>query len=355
MPVQSSIHRPLAGPVTIGPKVLLIGILGAAFGLIAAWLLSQSDVSRSVVRVAQTNAAKPLGAPAPLPQTFKPLTPDQALAANAALPVANAPVEPAPSFRMATSGLTSLVANSELDCLTAAVYYEAAGETEQGQRAVAQVVLNRVRHPSFPHSICGVVYQGSERTTGCQFTFTCDGSLARKPSLEGWARAQRIARDAIAGAVETTVGMATHYHTVWVVPYWAPSLAKITTLGAHIFYRWEGYWGRRAAFTGSYTGETFVPQLADPGMAFDAGLDGLALATGVAPNRTRLLADEGNPALSQSPGAAAAKAMAIKSPLAADEGRGSLVVDEEAAEEENSIASNHALAEGLAVPKVAIP
>src|SRR3954468_6506981 len=70
---------------------------------------------------------------------------------------------------------------SALDCLTAAVYYEARSESEDGQRAVAQVVLNRVRHPAFPKSVCGVVYQGSNRATGCQFSFTCDGSLARGP------------------------------------------------------------------------------------------------------------------------------------------------------------------------------
>ena len=66
-----------------------------------------------------------------------------------------------------------------LQCLTEAVYYEARSESEEGQRAVAQVVLNRVRHPAYPNSVCGVVYQGSERVTGCQFSFTCDGALGR--------------------------------------------------------------------------------------------------------------------------------------------------------------------------------
>ncbi|MFN5901342.1 MAG: cell wall hydrolase, partial [Novosphingobium sp.] len=66
-----------------------------------------------------------------------------------------------------------------LQCLAAAVYYEARSESDVGQRAVAQVVLNRVAHPSYPNTVCGVVYQGSERTTGCQFSFTCDGSLAK--------------------------------------------------------------------------------------------------------------------------------------------------------------------------------
>ena len=70
-----------------------------------------------------------------------------------------------------------------LECLTAAIYYEAASESDDGQRAVAQVVLNRVRHPAFPGTVCGTVYQGSERA-GCQFSFACDGAMARAPSRE---------------------------------------------------------------------------------------------------------------------------------------------------------------------------
>jgi hypothetical protein len=77
----------------------------------------------------------------------------------------------------------------------------------------------------------------------------------RKPSQAGWNHAHRIALAALAGYVEPSVGTATHYHTVWVVPYWAWTVDKVTTLGAHIFYRWKGYWGKRAAFTGAYAGE----------------------------------------------------------------------------------------------------
>jgi Cell Wall Hydrolase len=140
------------------------------------------------------------------------------------------------------------------ECLAQAVWYEAASESEAGQRAVAQVVLNRVAHPSWPSSVCGVVYQGSERSTGCQFTFTCDGSLARRPSGASWARAQRIAADALAGSVYTPVGLATHYHTLWVNPYWAGTLDHIGTIGAHRFYRTRGASGQAAAFTNAYAG-----------------------------------------------------------------------------------------------------
>ena len=123
-----------------------------------------------------------------------------------------------------------------LQCLTEAIYYEARSESDSGQRAVAQVVLNRVRHPSYPSSVCGVVYQGSQRRTGCQFSFTCDGSMGRPIEAGAWARAQRIATEALSGAVYKPVGLALNYHTTAIRPYWAPSLQKQVIVGAHIFY-----------------------------------------------------------------------------------------------------------------------
>lgn len=139
-------------------------------------------------------------------------------------------------------------------CLAQAVWYEAASETKAGQRAVAQVVLNRVAHSNWPSSVCGVVYQGSNRSTGCQFSFTCDGSLRRKASGASWARAQRVAAAALAGDVYAPIGHATHYHTLWVNPYWAGSLEPVGTIGAHRFYRNRGAAGRKGAFSGVYAG-----------------------------------------------------------------------------------------------------
>jgi hypothetical protein len=141
-----------------------------------------------------------------------------------------------------------------LQCLTAAIYYEAASEPDAGQRAVAQVVLNRVAHPSYPNTVCGVVYQGSERTTGCQFSFTCDGALARAPSRMFWLRAESVARAALSGEVYAPVGLATHYHTVQIHPYWADSLKYLGTIGAHRFYRFGGPAGQPAAFRFAYLG-----------------------------------------------------------------------------------------------------
>ena len=146
-----------------------------------------------------------------------------------------------------------------LQCMTMAIYYEAATEADAGQRAVAQVVLNRVAHPAYPNTVCGVVFQGSERSTGCQFSFTCDGSLARAPSRKFWERAQRVAMAALSGAVYAPVGLATHYHTVQIHPYWADSLTHVGTIGAHRFYRWRGEAGLPAAFRFAYSGGEPLP------------------------------------------------------------------------------------------------
>ncbi len=141
-----------------------------------------------------------------------------------------------------------------LQCMTMALYYEAANEPSDGQRAVAQVILNRVAHPSYPNSVCGVVFQGSERRTGCQFSFTCDGSLLRKPMRASWERARRVAMAALGGAVYRPVGLATHYHATYVLPYWAASLANVGTIGLHTFYKWRGAAGAGDAFAARYAG-----------------------------------------------------------------------------------------------------
>jgi Cell Wall Hydrolase len=146
-----------------------------------------------------------------------------------------------------------------LKCLTDAIYYEAANEPDAGQRAVAQVILNRMRHPTYPNTVCGVIYQGSERATGCQFSYSCDGSMARIPARPSWLRAQRVALQALAGYVYAPVGMATHYHATYVYPYWAPSLNFIGTIGAHRFYSWKGSAGRPSAFFRSHAGREPFP------------------------------------------------------------------------------------------------
>ncbi len=167
-------------------------------------------------------------------------------------------VVPAPS--MAFRGRSGVDSMRAAQCLATAIYYEAASESDDGQRAVAQVVLNRVRHPAFPGSVCGVVFQGHERATGCQFSFTCDGAMARAPSAASYARALRIAHEALAGRVYAPVGNATHYHTFRVWPVWGKSLVMTAAVGAHFFHRWKGYWGTPQAFRDRYAGvEPVVP------------------------------------------------------------------------------------------------
>ncbi len=182
-----------------------------------------------------------------------------------------------------------------LQCLTAAIYYEAAMEPDAGQQAVAQVVLNRMMHPSYPNTVCGVVYQGSERASGCQFTFSCDGAMARAPSPVYWARARRVAERALSGYVYRPVGTATHYHTTEVSPYWAPSLDFIGTIGAHRFYRWKGAAGRSAAFNTRYLGAEPFPGPKPRTVLTLAGgtdpLDPLALAQAYEAARLKAEAD----------------------------------------------------------------
>lgn len=143
------------------------------------------------------------------------------------------PAEPTPPARL--SG--ALDASRELECLTQAVYFEARGEGPAGQAAVAQVVMNRVRHSAFPKTVCGVVYQGASRRTGCQFSFACDGSMNRRRETAAWERARKVAARALSGAAVASVGDATHFHTINVAPNWGPRLIRTAQVGLHVFYK----------------------------------------------------------------------------------------------------------------------
>ena len=131
----------------------------------------------------------------------------------------------------------ALKTTREARCLAEAVYYEARSESWQGQMAVAEVVVNRTRSNYYPSTFCGVVYQGHERQTGCQFTFTCDGSLYRQPRGAAWARSEMIAAQVMMGMTRPITHKATHYHTREINPYWSSSLVQTTRIGSHVFYR----------------------------------------------------------------------------------------------------------------------
>jgi spore germination cell wall hydrolase CwlJ-like protein len=126
---------------------------------------------------------------------------------------------------------------AEENCLARAVYFEARSESELGQIAVAKVVLNRVKDPEYPNTICGVVYQGSGRRNSCQFSFACDGLPDDVKSASSWAQAKQVAKKTIAGdAKVAALTTATNYHADYVKPKWAKSMKRLVKIGRHIFY-----------------------------------------------------------------------------------------------------------------------
>ena len=243
------------------PDSRLLQWMGALVAVLLAVALGTVVALRSSSEAAATGVIPPAEAAALIRATSGEATlamravGEDAKLINAALPFSDAPLKSARPFAVGGSDLDAR--RAEL-CLTQAVSYEAGFEPLSGRRAVAQVVLNRVRHPAYPKSICGVVYQRSESRI-CQFTFVCDGALYRAPARAAWQQAQAVARAALAGYVEASVGQATHYHADYVSPRWAPMLAKVAKLGQHIFYRWPGAWGQPAAFAGRYVGEPRDP------------------------------------------------------------------------------------------------
>jgi spore germination cell wall hydrolase CwlJ-like protein len=178
------------------------------------------------------------------PVRYFDLAPETARQLNAAVPFST---RPNPTAQPLILALPAADAERAIDCLAAAEWYEA-GDDQVGAAAVAQVVLNRTRHPSFPATVCGVVFQGAARKTGCQFSFTCDGSLDRRPSEGAWVRARRTAAASLSGYVFKPVGWSTHYHTDWVVPYWSASVEKTAAVGTHLFFRWRGKSSDPSAF-----------------------------------------------------------------------------------------------------------
>ena len=172
-------------------------------------------------------------------------------------PAAAAPLNaPAPPFYLHAA--TPAERERAVRCLTDAIYYEAGDEPEEGQRAVAQVVLNRVRDPHFPKSVCGVVYQGWQRKTGCQFSFVCDGSIRRRHAAPAiWNRMRPLAEQALSGYVVPEVGAATHYYATYVRPYWLVSVTAVTQVGQQVFCAWKGDAGQASALTARYLGGEF--------------------------------------------------------------------------------------------------
>lgn len=125
-------------------------------------------------------------------------------------------------------------------CMATAIYFEARGESYRGQVAVAQVVMNRVKHPAYPNTICGVVFQNSTWRNRCQFSFACDGKPERVTDQTSWKTAEEITDEVTSGALYLPeVSNATHYHAAYVYPHWASRMVRVTRIGLHIFYRFR--------------------------------------------------------------------------------------------------------------------
>ncbi|WP_419826932.1 cell wall hydrolase [Sphingomonas sp.] len=291
-----------SAPATRRASLLALALLASLVLIVFGLSGSPSAVGRGAVRARPAGsalAAAPTPPPPVAPTILADLTPEQARADNAAIGFADEKPKPAPPFLFAGTDVDRAEARA---CLAAAVLYEA-GDDARGEQAVAQVVLNRIRHPAFPKTVCGVVFQGSERSTGCQFTFTCDGALNRPPPEAAWGRARKVADAALAGHVDTEVGAATHYHADYVVPYWRDTLTKLAQVGAHIFYRWPGWWGSSAALTGRL--QPF--ERLDPRLLALAGPEAVAAAAAAAPS----VADLGPDAPPTAPAAAPLQSLGV--------------------------------------------
>jgi spore germination cell wall hydrolase CwlJ-like protein len=135
--------------------------------------------------------------------------------------------------------LAAVKQTREQQCLAEVMYYEARGEGIEGQEAVAEVVLARMNSRLYPDTICDVVYQGAERATGCQFSFTCDGSMKRRKESEAWEKAELMAAKIVNGSLRlpNRTKNALSFHTTDVEPVWSHTMLRVTQVGNHIFYR----------------------------------------------------------------------------------------------------------------------
>lgn len=241
-------------------QVTARGAMGAVLLLVTSCVAPEERLGPAPAPVADARRLVRLLAPGLNERDIAAL-PDRTLPAPAAAPLAASPF-------LARAATADDAARAR-DCLTAAVYYEARSQPVEGQRAVAQVVLNRVRDRAFPHSVCGVVYQGVGGGRGCQFSFACDGSMDRPREGDAWARAARVAIAALDGGVMAEVGNATFYHADYVRPWWASSLTRLGAVGSHIFYRWPNALERALGMQARYAGV----EPARPAAREEAGVD----------------------------------------------------------------------------------
>jgi hypothetical protein len=215
----SSLKPRAKARVSVSVAVVSAFFLGAGAGAVIVARHSQSSVSAAAEAAKAGYRAASAQHAVIAPAVATP----QALATLAALPV----VRSAPQTQ-------TLTPYRDLECLTDAVYYEARGESLEGQAAVAQVVLNRARAPHYPKSVCGVVFQGVG-TGGCQFSFACNGAMTRPVELTAWGRARAVAGRALAGYVMDAVGSAVHFHGTHLAAGELGQDGAVAHIGGHVF------------------------------------------------------------------------------------------------------------------------
>jgi spore germination cell wall hydrolase CwlJ-like protein len=165
---------------------------------------------------------------------------------SADLVAAPLPASMSPLLSALRSGHKLLYSATERECLATAIYFEARGESKQGQAAVARVVLNRALSGTYPRTVCGVVYHNDHLRNACQFSFACDGQPDVVTEAKAWIEAENIANElARSSPTSGVLATATHYHATYVSPRWAPKMKRLAKIGQHIFYNESGRlpWG----------------------------------------------------------------------------------------------------------------
>jgi len=240
---------PMAGPLLPAPAsyaaldgASLSGRPMVEASIAAAGRASDAGLALSLAAWLEPDVPDPARLAAPL---YEPRSPVTALAAiDAAFPsAAPVPAELPAALAYARAGASpapspaSDVPPKELECLAVAIYHEARGESERGQMAVAQVILNRKDADTWPDTVCGVVFENEHRRNACQFSFACDGRSDAMRDRKAAKVARRIAADALAGRnLVPEVERADHYHATYVAPSWAPRLRRLAGIGTHVFY-----------------------------------------------------------------------------------------------------------------------
>jgi len=257
--------------------VVAVALLGAGLGLAIGGSYLAGGLASAAANRATTLAVVPAAREGFSPRAFSQQTGEMDRSALA-IAMRHDPVQPTPELEDGRRGLiligrlgrspearliraeidavgpaaepfanaSALQSARDLDCLTTAVYFEARGESAAGQAAVAQVVLNRVRHPAYPRTICGVVFQGAGYHV-CQFSFACNGAMHQHRDMSAWERARTVAERALSGFVMATIGNATNFHSTHVSPSW-PGMIRVSQVGSHVFYRFAGRAGSALAF-----------------------------------------------------------------------------------------------------------